>query len=223
MGGLSKKIDIPCLWYPTISQLLNNELSLQDVVSENKSKFRAKLIKEPNLAFVTQQLNDVFPEAKLVFVVRDPFSNMKSILDRLGLSAGFRLEDKIETFPSSWAHVFDNQLWRFPCCDPTLMLAHRWKLVAKNALSISGNVMHVSYSDFQADKLGCLRRISQNLGISEVNNVAKRLNVKYQPGGNHKVSIGEFFGTKIIDRITEICEPEFSQLGYQVLKSTRRE
>ena len=64
-------------------QLDFNLLSFNNFIKQHKYKFSKEIIKEPFLSFYTEELINSFPNSKIVWIVRNPYQNIRSILNRL--------------------------------------------------------------------------------------------------------------------------------------------
>ena len=58
-------------------------LCLNDFIKQHKYDFSKDIIKEPFLSFYAEELIESFPNAKIVWIVRNPYQNIRSILNRL--------------------------------------------------------------------------------------------------------------------------------------------
>ncbi len=209
--GLTSKIDVPALWYPNICALVRKQTTLEKVIASHPRQFSFQLVKEPNFSFLCSQLKECFPDARILFVIRDPRTNIKSILDRLRIDPGQPFD--IHAVNQFWQHVFDNDLWHFEHADCISMLAHRWKLVAQNARAL-GDLDVVRYEDFLIDKPGTFATLAGQFGLTPLDNVQLDFDRQYQPKGNHRVSVEELLGPTAITRINEICASEMEHFGY---------
>src|SRR5690242_6678198 len=68
---------------PFIGELIRGETSIADFVSRNAWAFSAQIVKEPSLTFVAPALLDHFGSSRAVMVIRDPWQNIRSILERV--------------------------------------------------------------------------------------------------------------------------------------------
>jgi len=217
-AGLSKTIDIPESWWPTLESLLTGNLDLQIFARRNRHRFSADLIKEPNLTFFYESLREVHPEAKFIFVVRDPRSNIRSLLDRLSLPGSRQqIDDMLEGVPQTWRHLFDQDLWGIRGENYVDVLAARWRKAASVYLKHESSMRLVRYEDFLNDKVGTIQALAADLGLDPTCDISDRVDVQYQPRGNRDVSWKEFFGEENLHRIEHECEEEMRAFGYQPL------
>lgn len=215
-GGLSKTIDVPELWYPTLAGLLRGELDLAVVVRANPKPFAAELLKEPNLTFMYPAVRRVFPGARYVFVNRAPGQNIRSILNRMRLPGN--LDDLAQgswKIPASWAPAFDPTVFETGSTHYVDMLADRWNRAADVYLEHRDEMVAVRYEDFVRDKVGTVAALARELGLPARRDVSDVADVQYQPRGDRAVSLEEFFGPRNLLRIERICGSRARACGYQ--------
>ena len=58
-------------------------LKFSDFIQDYKYEFSKDIIKEPFLSYYIDELINEFPKAKFVLIIRSPFQNIRSILNRL--------------------------------------------------------------------------------------------------------------------------------------------
>lgn len=214
-GGLSKTVDIPESWWPTLEKLINRQISLEQFAHKNRHRFSCGVIKEPNLTFFYDELRDLFPSAQFVFVVRDPRSNIRSILDRLEI-AGDLSALNAHRIPETWKHVFDAELWGFDHSHYIDVLAERWTEAAKVYLEHDSHVHLIRFENFQNDKVGAIEDLAQRLSIPQKSDIRHKVNIQYQPRGDRDVTWEGVFGDANLRRIETICQPAMSQFRYSM-------
>lgn len=216
-AGLSKTIDIPESWWPTLESLLTKELSLQTFARRNGHRFSTDLIKEPNFTFFYESLREIHPKGNFVFVVRDPRNNVRSILDRLSLPGSRKkIDGRLEEVPQTWRHLFDRDLWRISGETYIDILAARWRKAASIYLKYEASMCLVRFEDFLDDKVGTIEALASDLGLDTAHDITDRVDVQYQPRGNRDVTWEEFFGTENLRRIERTCHPEMKEFGYSL-------
>lgn len=214
-GGLTKTVDIPESWWPTLEELLDGTLPLKDFARKYSFYFSRDVIKEPNLTFLFDQLSRIHPGAKFVFVIRDPRSNIRSLLNRISVPGNLpRMdEDEVHAIPADWRPVFDAALWDLPDGNYVEILARRWVRAARVYLDHQDRIHLVRYEDFNADKLQTIEKLAQKLGVSSQRDITDQLDVQFQPKGNKSISWEVFFEENL-ERIEDICSREMAELGY---------
>jgi len=214
LGGRTKTIDIPALWERRGAEVMRGDRALADVVRADPRPFARCLVKEPMMTFFLDQVREVFPGSKLVFVVRDPRDNARSLLNRRELPGHLDeltdelragLGERITVDPAVWGGAGENYVG---------VLGHRWNLAVENWRRHREACRLVRYEDFLADKLGCLTALARDLGIEPIGDVRDKLDVQYQPRGNRAVSWPDFFGPNLA-RLERICGESMAEFGYE--------
>lgn len=214
-GGLSKTIDIPESWWPTLRSLISGELDWATFANRYKHRFASDLVKEPNFTFLYPQLRELHSQGSFVFVIRDPRDNIRSLLNRLGLPGDQEHVDWT-CVSETWRHIFDAGLWELDAEQYIEILAARWNRATDVYLEHPDDMVLVRYEDFIADKVGVIQSLAQQLGLSQVKDIADKVDIQYQRRGNREVSWEEFFGPENLARIERICGSRMAKLGYKV-------
>jgi hypothetical protein len=71
------------------------------------------------------------------------------------------------------------------------------------------------YEDFIADKIGFIHTLARGLGMNPIHDIQSRVDIQFQPKGDHSVTWKEFFGCDNLARIEKICAEGMAQMGYQ--------
>ncbi len=217
-GELSRTIDIPPLWVPVVFKIMNGEIDFQDMVKRHRLYFSTELIKEPNMTFFTNRVLTAFPQARYVFIVRDPRDNIRSLLNRMKIPGNLAEinERAFTTAPlNRFRMTLDASAWGGDKTENYIgALAHKWNKAVDNYLPYRDRMILVKYEDFLADKYGLIAKIAQQLHISEKANIRDKLDVQYQPAGDRNVSREAFFGVGNLTRIERICSSRMKVFGY---------
>jgi hypothetical protein len=222
--GLSKTVDIPESWWPALRSLLNGELNLQTFAKRNRHRFSADVIKEPNLTFFYQELKSLHPDAKFVFVARDPRANIRSLLDRLDLPGDREdIEPALKNVAPEWRHLFNRDIWNLEYEHYVGMLSERWTRAARVYLDNQPGIHLIRYEDFLDNKVEAIDRLTDILDLKSVRDISDKVDVQYQPRGNRNVTWLEFFGAHNLRRIEQITCPEMTELGYTPSALTSRD
>jgi len=217
-GRLSKTIDIPPLWDKRVIKIMKGQLKLPNVVNHHRFYFSKKVIKEPNMTFFADQVVETFPEAKYIFVIRDPRDNIRSLLNRIKIPGHLEDIDAILLLglPRGYKVILSAKNWGIDGTDNYIeVLAHRWNKAVDNYVQFSERMILVRYEDFLADKYGVIKNLANQLGIPQKADISDRLDIQYQPRGLHNITWQEFFGRKNLERIEEICGSRMKEFGYK--------
>ena len=117
-GDLSATVDIPTIWRTPVSDIVTGQSTVQNLVDAHRPYFSRELVKEPSLTPILDHVAGHVGLRKVVFVVRDPLTNVRSMLQRRGLE-GNRPELAAEAFAAmmkgnwhwtcDWPHVYRPQ------------------------------------------------------------------------------------------------------------------
>ncbi len=217
MTGLSVSLDLRREISRTVLPMVRSrEMSFGRFVRRNGLDFSRAIVKEPGLTFFYDELAEYFPQARFVFIVRDPRSNIRSILNRhkiLGNLSGIPHESWRD-MSVAWQRVFDGAWLGLSDNRYVEGLASRWRCASRVYLRYKEAMVLVRYEDFVEDKIGKIAALADVLGLQQVNDIADKVGIQYQPKGDRDVGLGEFFGEKNLHCIEEICYSEMQAFGY---------
>lgn len=209
-AGKSATIDTPYFWYPYPDRILNNELTVQDLINRYSSPFSKEIIKEPRATFFIEDLAEVFDLNKYVFVVRNPYDNIRSILNRLKLPGNAKNVD-LRKVPQEWRWMFSTTVGD----DYIYTLAKLWvKANSQKDYIRNKRCVIVRYEDFMKDKVVCIDRLIEEFGLSVVNEIDDLKDKPFQPRGMRDVSWLDFFGPRHYELIYEVCKETMFEFGY---------
>lgn len=215
IGGLSKAVDIPPFWLPYGAYIMQGKIQFDHVVQKHRRYFVVDIIKEPNFIFFIDDVMRFFPDAKYIFIIRDPRENIRSILNRRNI-LGDRDTIPDNMLPDTWKGIiFDPNIWGGAEENYIGVLSHRWNLAVENYLKYEDRITLIRYEDFLASKVGSITQLAQKVGIALVNDISDRVDIQYQPRGNHSISWQEFFGDANLATINRICGEQMAKFGYE--------
>ncbi len=202
---------------PTFQRLHGGELDLDRFIRANRLEFSREIVKEANLTPLHAELRRRFPESRFAFVIRDPRSNLRSILQRLSLPGrpGDADPAALARVSESWRLVLDGTWLGLEGDDYLAMLAARWQHFADIAAGARDELEILRYEDFLADKAGAIRDLAARLGLPHDRDISAGLDVQYQPRGDHSASLLDFFGAEGLARIERICARGMADFGYE--------
>ena len=211
--GKSVTIDTPVLWDPFLSKLLDNELEIKSWINKNPQPFSKDIIKEPNLTFFASSLFEVFTQGKFLFIVRDPRSNIRSLLNRMNLPGDSIQNPDFQEIPSLWKPIFARHPSTMHYID---VLCDRWNSCVNAYLENEKRYTLIRYEDFVQDKLGEIDRIAELLNLPVNNDISEKLDKQYQPKGDSSVALIEFFGKDNLNKIHQKCGSLMDRLAYKM-------
>lgn len=209
-SGKSVTIDTRYFWEPYLNRLIHNEITVSAQISNFSYDFSKEIIKEPNLIYFFDDLKDIFELKQSIFIVRNPFDNIRSILNRLQLPGDCKNID-IADIPMPWRFLFGATKGQ----DYIRSLAKKWVWVNSRMDVINHPGCHlIKYEDFNSDKENTIATLARDLGLEKKHAITKELNKPFQPVGNSNTDIYAFFGPDNIRIIKETCGLWLEHYGY---------
>jgi hypothetical protein len=226
MTGLSLSMDLTREYLSTNQTWVpvqRGEISFEKFLAINKASFSSDIVKEANLTILYEELVKSFPAARFIFVLRDPRSNIRSILNRIDIPGNLpRLERRhLSKVTRGWDIILDGRWLGLNGENYIEFLAARWNLMVDVYLGHQQKMILVRYEDFVKSKVDEITRIAQSLGLPQINDISDKVDVQFQPKGNADVSWREFFGDDNLARIEKICGGRMKRLDYPL--SVRQE
>jgi len=201
------------------SRILDGDYPFEEFVKKASFYFKKDIVKEPEFIFFYDELYNLFPNCTFVNIVRDPFSNIRSILNRLNMTANEA--EKISNLTESllpenplWDLLVDTERMPYNGNNMFEMLVNRW-LFAVNVRPkyLENDFLTVRYEDFLSDKLNFVNNLCSSLGLEIKRNVNPYLNINFQPKGT-PVDKEIFFSKKQIDFIYKNCKEDMKRYDY---------
>ena len=199
-------------------QLDFNLLSFDDFIKQHKYEFSKEIIKEPFLSFYTQELIESFPNAKFIWIVRNPYQNIRSILNRLKIPGNlqeinFSNFAELEKTPA-WKLNLQSRMFGYNSSNYIEALAFRWNHAIKIYRQNKNKIVLVKYEDFIIDKKKYIEDLALDLGFTIQTDISDYVNIQYQPKGNAEIDLKEFFGEENYKVIERLCKENMKELGY---------
>lgn len=194
-------------------------ISFDEFVEQYRLEFSRPLIKEPFLSFHLDDLRRRFPAARFVGIVRNPFQNIRSILNRLRVPGDLERLDFEE-----WEELRKVRAWRMslqseligrPTSSYIEAMAYRWAFACRALLENPSSVICIRYEDFLVDKKAFIERLAEQLNLTVVNDIADSVDVQFQRKGDRGVDVNAFFGEANYARIQRITGDVAARLGYR--------
>jgi glycosyltransferase involved in cell wall biosynthesis len=220
LTGLSVTLDLPRedagAIYP---QIRAGQVPFEQLIQAERIGFSRDIIKEPHLTVFYEELARRFPQARFVFIVRDPRETIRSILNRLDLPGHLaHLGEVLFTSDGEtmrrWRLVLENQWLGLNGGTYIEQLAARWAYTANVYLAHPQQMVLIRYEEFLRDKVGAITRLAQQLGLPARHDIRDMVDVQYQRRGDHSASWEAFFGPENLRRIEVICRDQMARLGY---------
>ncbi|NUO71156.1 MAG: sulfotransferase [Frateuria sp.] len=201
-----------------LPDILEGRLTVDEFINRFGAYFQARIIKDPDFAFLYPQLKARFPQSQQVFIVRDPRDNIRSILNRLKIPGNLReLEPEDNFIPSSqkgWRAIVDGRGLAISRGNYISRLSQRWCLGTRQYFDAKSSIHLVRYEDFVADKVGVIEQLADDLGLAVVNDISGEVDKQFQPRGDRNAVLENFFGRENLRIIEATCAKPMSAFGY---------
>jgi hypothetical protein len=207
---------------PHLGRLIRGETSMPDFVKKNAWAFSAPIVKEPSLTFVAPQLLEHFPASRAVFVIRNPWSNIKSILGRLNLCGDAACPVRPDGRPlnRTWQSILAGSDLGLEPDHYVSILAQRWVRAALICETLGDRAIAIRYEDFNRAKFATIQNTVQKLQLTSRHNIAGVVDHSFQRSGQSGVSVSDFFGANLA-RIDVICAGPAARFGYHMPEQQR--
>ncbi|MDR5726762.1 MAG: hypothetical protein RB191_04755 [Terriglobia bacterium] len=212
--GKSVTLDFAGAEHPHATALLSGVTPIAEFVRHNSWALSSQVIKEPTLTFVAPQLIDHFGVEKAVFIVRNPFDNIRSILVRQKLSGDMETLPKGARLNPTWRRILSGEDLGLPRVHYIEILALRWLRAVEILQSRRELFVLVRYEDFLRNKKSKIAEIAQAFDLEVADDVTPLLEVEYQPRDKISEAPHLFFGSNH-RRIENICGSAAASFGYQ--------
>jgi len=222
LGEISSKKTAIDLFYSGFNYSLFQEwkdkrISTEKFIKNNKLEFSSEIIKEPHLSVFYQELKSQFPNSKFVMIVRNPFDNIRSILDRLDVNGNITELDKSDKnkFFHSWNLLLNNMWIKGGKTQYIEVLSERWNIICNTYLENKENMILIKYEDFLLNKEEMIKILSSKLKLNNNKEISHLLEKQFQIKGRRKdVDLTDFFGKQNYQKIESICKENMKELGY---------
>jgi len=193
-------------------------LRFADFIQDYKYEFSKDIIKEPFLSYYIDELINEFPKAKFILIIRDPFQNIRSILNRLNVPGNLEQIDF-----DNYKEIIKTPVWKLAMQSNMLgiyssnyieSMANRWNYVVNSYFKHSNKIHLVKYEEFLRDKENFICELSKSMELAYVRDIKKNVDLQYQHKGNNKINLNEFFGEVNYEIINRLCKENIKKLGY---------
>lgn len=206
-------------WYGGLeTDVISGRLEFDTFVQKARHHFSRDFIKDPSFTFMLPALSARFPDARYVFVVRDPRYNIRGILNRVGVPG--TIDDlsaeqiaRVRRERPGWLPVLSGQGL---VQDGSLItrLAHRCRIAMELADAWRQQWPIIRYEDFLDDKVGTIAATLEAIGEHATRNIADIVDVPFQPPSKDRSSPLDFFGPDNLARIEVTCNACMKQFSY---------
>ena len=204
---------------PRAAEVATGRRAFGGFLRRNAVDFSRPIVKEPNLTFLLPEILGRWPQARIVFVDRDPVQTVRSVLDRLEIPGDLEGLEHLDaataaSIPAGWRIVLDSR-WcerHAPGGEVGRPRRHYVEELARRSLlsrRIAEACAHarpdrthvVSYEAFRQDKAGTIERLLGALGLPmrvERGEFSQHLDRPFQPPGRFATATPEsFFGANL--------------------------
>lgn len=205
-------------WFDAVADLHRGRLPIDDLVGRHRWEFGRDIVKDPDLSFHVAAIREALPGARLVFVVRDPRGNIRSILNRLrvaGTDTDAQAAEVLERHNAIWRSVVDPSPLGLPGGSFVDVLAQRWTRAAEEYLAACQHVRLLRYEDFVRDKRGAIEELAGDVGLRVTHDVSGETDVQYQPAGDNSSGFADYFGAERLAAIERWTAGAAASLGYR--------
>jgi len=197
---------------PFIGELIRGEIPAARYVARNAWAFSAFIVKEPGLTFAAPALMDHFAQSHAVIVLRNPWHNIRSMLERLDVRGDAdRVIPGKRRINRTWQSILAGTDLGLPPAHYIDILSQRWLTAAQ----IAGQLRRTSvirYEDFANGKRYTIEKLARECGWPVVSDISEKLDHAFQPRGRG-ADPRTFFG-KNYERIGAIAGSKAVELGY---------
>ena len=193
-------------------------LSFDYFIKKHKYEFSKEIIKEPFLSFYTEELIKSFPKAKFIWIVRNPYQNIRSILNRLKIPGNLQ-EINFNHFPElektpAWKLNLQSRMFGYISYNYIEAMAFRWNHAVNIYKQHKDRIVLVKYEDFILDKKKYIEDLSLSMGLTVKADISNYVNIQYQPKGKSELDLKKFFGAENYSNIEKLCKKNMEELGY---------
>jgi len=216
-AGYTSMLDFDYNAAERLVDVYKGKMAFDEFVGSHSLEFSKDLVKEPHLTFLLPELYERFPHAQYVTIVRDPRSNIRSILDRVKIQGNKQKIDAsdLQRLELIWRYILKNEGLDLEGENYVERLAHRWNFAADQYREYRQTMHLIRFEDFLASKVKTVEAVADSLGLTKRNDISDRVDVQYQPRGNREVSWEKFFGEKNLRAIESICGSRMKHFGYR--------
>ncbi len=191
-----------------IQLLFEGRLALREFVDRYPHQFATRINKSPKLTYFDDDLSDCFPQARFVYIVRDPRAALRSFL-------GWRvIPGNAESLTDPVQRRRVEVLPRQPDGHYVARLAQRWNQAADVYLQHEAKFKLIRYENFLVDPARAIQDLASAVGLERRHDIAAPLDFAYKSSGFRHIAYANFFGAPNLERIESICADRMHAFGY---------
>ncbi len=221
-AGKSIATWVPGFSQPILEALWQHRITLPEAIrTKGAIEFSKEVIKECNLTFFHPTLRMQYPTAPMVFIVRDPRENLRSVLSYLQIPGSLPTLLPVYTPKRrEWQYIIDNSWMDIAATSYITSMASRWMRAAETYLHAPEQFILIRYEDFQADKPGTIRALCEKLEHPVQKDFEPWLHYPFQPRHPSQQSWETFFGLENLTAIEQICARGMDAFHYPPVLKT---
>lgn len=190
---------------------------LKKYIKNNAFLYSQDIIKDPEFVFFYTELKQIYPNSKFIFIIRNPFDNIKSIFDRLKIPGDINYFDE-NMYPEvtntwDWKMILNGELTGIKGKNIVETLSLRWLYSVNLYLKHQDELILVKYEDFKKEKLNVIITLANKIGFDIKKEISHVLDKQYQrKGTNTNRSAEEFFSKENYETVEKLCGAVYRQV-----------
>lgn len=191
----------------SFQKMVEGKMTLREFVVSHKYYFSTSIIEDPKFSYFFDEVTQIFPLAKYIYVVRDPRSVIRNSLTWRKIPGNLDkplIQDLVEVRHEP-----------MPGKNYIEQMAHRWNLAVRAFLKNKEKMVLVKYEDFADDNKEIIRQVAQSVGLILKYDISQSPDLQSQTQMECELSWLRFFGMKNLRRIDEICGEKMKKFGYR--------
>ena len=154
-----------------------------------------------------------------MFIVRDPRTNIKSLLNRLLIPGDLDALSLDNTWipNATWRSILEGRYLESGYTHYIDVLAHRWNAAVLVYLRHVNWYFLLRYEDFLQNKVETVNSLASSLGRQVIQDITPNVHVRYRYHASDykRTSTCAFFGERNLSRINAICSEYMKLLRYK--------
>jgi len=211
-------IDVPSIYkQENLERIVRKEIDLESFILQySKIEFSKQIIKEPSFTWFYPQLKSIFPDSKFVFIVRDPRTNIRSMLNRMDLKGNLKKpsNQNLDHLPIEWQKTINNRWLGIESENYIESLSKRWNKAVSVYLENKEDFVLIKYEEFLKNKKQSIVDLSDQLSLKSSSSIDDLIDLPFQPKGDNSLPLEAFFGKENLKKIEKICKKNMLEFNY---------